>query len=71
MEESDAGEAAIALLSPTSMLEEGSMRYTTSSAMAAPSRWRYRSSLRIAQACRDRFGTYDANSVGKRSSGGS
>ena len=32
---SDAGEAAIALLSPTSMLEESSMRYTTSLATAA------------------------------------
>jgi dienelactone hydrolase len=32
---SDAGEAAIALLSPTSMLEEGSMRYTTSLAKVA------------------------------------
>ena len=37
---SDAGEAAIALLSPTSMLEEGSMRYTTLLATAA-SHWRW------------------------------
>ena len=66
---SDAGEAAITLLSPTSMLEEGSMRYTTSSAMAA---------LALALPfilahCASVPGplTYDANSVGKPGSGGS
>src|SRR4029450_7340740 len=64
---SDAGEAAIALLSPTSMLEEGSMRSTTSLATAA---------LALALPfilahCASVPGplTYDANSVGKPNSG--
>ena len=66
---SDAGEAAIALLSPTSMLEESFMRYTTSLATAA---------LALALpfilahcASVPRALTYDANSVGKPGSGGS
>jgi dienelactone hydrolase len=64
---SDAGEAAIALLSPTSMLEEGSMRYTTLLATAA---------LALALPfilahCASVPGplTYDANSVGRPNSG--
>jgi hypothetical protein len=50
---SDAGEAAIALLSPTSILEEGSMRYTTLLATAALA-LALPFILRTAQACRDR-----------------
>jgi dienelactone hydrolase len=63
---SDAGEAAIALLSPTSMLEAGSMRYTTSLATAV---------LALALPfilahCASVPGplTYDASSVGKPNS---
>lgn len=64
---SDAGEAAIALLSPTSMLEEGSMRYTTLSVTAALA---LASPLILAH-CTSVPGplTYDANSVGKPNSG--
>jgi dienelactone hydrolase len=64
---SDAGEAAIALLSPTSMLKEDSMRYMTSLATAA---------LALALPfilvhCASVPGplTYDAKSVGKPNSG--
>ena len=64
---SDAGEAAIALLPPTSMLEEGSMRYTTllataALALALPFILAHCASVQEPL-------TYDANSVGKPNSG--
>jgi dienelactone hydrolase len=64
---SDAGEAAIALLSPTSMLEAGSMRYMTSLATAALTL----ASPFILAHCASVLEplTYDANSVGKPNSG--